>query len=646
MAFLLYANTIGHDYAWDDSIVITDNPRVKKGFKGIPDLFIKYNSDYRADKYGYRPIVLTSFAVEYALFKAKPAVGHFMNVFYFSLLCAAMFGVLRRIFYRLSNLAPFLITFLFLVHPVHVEAVANIKSRDELFALLFSLLALKHFILYHQKSKLTNLFASIVLFLLGFLSKESVAVFLLIMPLTLLVMDEHLSLNKMLRPALYTISLFAVCFAVVVLYTSSQRGTELSKGAGIFYESGILGNSFFYTSVISTKLANAFTVLYVYLFNFFVPVRQLYYYGYNQVPVASWGQPGVIASFIIHGALLLFALFKWRLHREISYGVLFYFISIFIYTHLFKTLSDTLADRFLFSPSLGLSIMTVFALGKFCKIDFRSLKADTVLRFGNAKNQAPGAAVYVLLCVCVLLAFKTFFRNKVWKNDLALVSHDMPYLENCARAHSYYADLLKVKLSSGFDATTEALMIDHYKKSYTISPESYYAYMGLGTYYCSVKRYGEGISVLDTMVHRFPEQADPHFYLGQALSHEGNYKEAIYHLERSLKLAPEVLMTYYTLSTAYSKNRDFEKALATVETARKKFTDSGVIYDALGNIYYEMGDMEQATKNTFELLRFGENPQKVYGLIIGRYQNKKQDSLALLYYKEAVGKNIFKPGAN
>ena len=33
LAFVLYANTLGHQYAFDDSIVITDNSFTKQGFR-------------------------------------------------------------------------------------------------------------------------------------------------------------------------------------------------------------------------------------------------------------------------------------------------------------------------------------------------------------------------------------------------------------------------------------------------------------------------------------------------------------------------------------------------------------------------------------------------------------------------------------
>ena len=40
-AFLLYANTLGHQWAQDDTIVITDNMFTQKGIAGIPDIFNK-----------------------------------------------------------------------------------------------------------------------------------------------------------------------------------------------------------------------------------------------------------------------------------------------------------------------------------------------------------------------------------------------------------------------------------------------------------------------------------------------------------------------------------------------------------------------------------------------------------------------------
>lgn len=640
-AFLMFATTLGHDYAWDDSIVITENPRVKKGIPGIADLFLKYNSDYRSDKYGYRPIVLASFALDYSFFGLSARASHFMNVFYFSLLCILLFHTLQKIFSNFSSLAPFLITAVFIVHPIHTEVVANIKSRDEIFSLLFSLLSLNYFLSYHATRRISSLVFSALLFLLAFLSKESAITFLAIMPLTLFYKEGWTNGKRVLVSSLCIPVLLIVCALILKLSASSQLGATSLKGAGVYYESDILGNSFFYTSVLSTKLANAFTVLVLYLKNFFYPVTLLYYYGYNQIPVASWHEPLVIFSFLFHLAALGFAIVYAKKYCEISFGIFYYFITISIYTHLFRTLSDTMADRFLFMPSLGLSILLVFTISSLLKINLGPLKAEMLWK--NDKTEPRFTSMrYIVLVIILLLSIKTFTHNKVWKNEETLVMSDMPRLENCSRANGYYADILRKKMASGYDRVMETEMIARYKKSYHISKEAYYSYLGLATYFCGAKRFEEGIVVLDSMIRIYPDQADPNFYLGQAYYQTQQYKKALPYLEKSIELAPEVESSYVTTALAFSKNGEPEKALSTLNTAKKKFGESFFNYEAMSTVYFEQGDMDNATKASLQLLKLGGDAQLIYSSIIGRYQVKKQDSLAARYYKEALSKGLFK----
>ena len=80
-AFLLYANTLGHQYAQDDAIVITSNMFTEKGLEGIPGL-LKYDTFYGFFKVEgkaklvsggrYRPFTPIMFAIEYALVNKKP----------------------------------------------------------------------------------------------------------------------------------------------------------------------------------------------------------------------------------------------------------------------------------------------------------------------------------------------------------------------------------------------------------------------------------------------------------------------------------------------------------------------------------------------------------------------------------------------
>lgn len=641
VAFLLYTNTINHEYAWDDSIVITENPRVQKGISGIPALFLKSNSDYKADKYGYRPIVLTSFAIEYGLFKNKPSVSHFFNVLYFALLCSVLFTVLRKIFRKQSNFGPFMVVLLFAIHPIHVEAVANIKSRDEIFALLFSLLSIKQILHFYESRNKLSLIYSFFLFILAFLSKESAITMLGIFPLLLFTTHDNFNWRNLIKPSLVLAAIAGLALVITSLSTSSSVGTNLSEGAGIVHESGLQGNSFFYSDNLPEKLANALVVLLLYLKNFFIPTQLVYFYGYNQIPVANWSQLTVYLSLLIYSFLIIVSVLAFKKNKEITFGIWLYFITISIYTHLFRTLADTMADRFLFTPSIGLCILTIYGLAWIFKLTIATFKTENFLKNSQTSVQR---FKYTLLIIGILFSYKTFTRNKAWKNNYTLTSTDMPALDNCARAHNYYADNLKNKLITNFTPEVEAKMIHHYRRSIQISKESYYAYLGLATHYNFTKRYIESIALLDTMLSIYPNAADPHYYIGVAYLNVGKTEKAIHHLNISLNLAPQVLNTYYDLSLAYSKNKNFQKALSTIQLAKQKFSESSYIYEALAFIYFDADSVVKSAKYSREMLRFGVDHKSVYRVMIGRLQFKKQDSLAAAYYREAINLGIFKPG--
>jgi hypothetical protein len=77
-SMLLYANSIGNDYAMDDLMVITSNKFTARGVTGIPDLysydtFVGFFDDQKTVVAGgrYRPFTPSMFAVEVQLFAPK-----------------------------------------------------------------------------------------------------------------------------------------------------------------------------------------------------------------------------------------------------------------------------------------------------------------------------------------------------------------------------------------------------------------------------------------------------------------------------------------------------------------------------------------------------------------------------------------------
>ena len=74
---LIYGNSLKNEFALDDNYVTatsdkTPHPRVQQGIKGIPEIFSSHYIESRQQNFEYRPVVLTTFAIEYEFFGINP----------------------------------------------------------------------------------------------------------------------------------------------------------------------------------------------------------------------------------------------------------------------------------------------------------------------------------------------------------------------------------------------------------------------------------------------------------------------------------------------------------------------------------------------------------------------------------------------
>ena len=151
LAFILYANTLGHDYTQDDAIVIYDNMFTQQGVQGIPGI-LQYDTFYGFFKTEgksklvsggrYRPFTLIMFAIEWQIFERNPMIGHLVNIILYGLLGICIYFFLIRLFKSPpKDIEPALLALitalLYIAHPIHTEAVANIKGRDEIMSMLW-----------------------------------------------------------------------------------------------------------------------------------------------------------------------------------------------------------------------------------------------------------------------------------------------------------------------------------------------------------------------------------------------------------------------------------------------------------------------------------------------------------------------------
>lgn len=185
LSFLLYANTLGHDFTQDDPLVITSNSFTTQGLEGISgilskDTFYGFFGEAGKDQLvaggRYRPFSLIMFAFEYELFGANPFVGHLMNVVLYGLLGVLIYYLLISLFRNVISperilFFAFFTSLIYIFHPVHTEAVANIKGRDEIMTMLLS--ASAWLILLKPGKKWFHFLLSGLIFFMAMMSKEN-----------------------------------------------------------------------------------------------------------------------------------------------------------------------------------------------------------------------------------------------------------------------------------------------------------------------------------------------------------------------------------------------------------------------------------------------------------------------------------------
>jgi tetratricopeptide (TPR) repeat protein len=188
--FLLYGGSLQNGYNLDDDYVCENHELVKQGIKGIPEIFASRYNNSGGVMFGYRPVTIAIYAIEYQIFGESTAIGHFFNVIYYIIACIILFFFLRKLletkFSSTTLLISIVVTAIFMAHAIHSEVVLSLKNREEILCLIFCLTSALLALRYYDKRKIIDIIFAIILLGIGFLTKESAIVFLAIIPLVII----------------------------------------------------------------------------------------------------------------------------------------------------------------------------------------------------------------------------------------------------------------------------------------------------------------------------------------------------------------------------------------------------------------------------------------------------------------------------
>jgi len=166
---LCYANSLDGSFHYDDFHSIVDNPAIRN-LSGVPAFFADpamFSAD--AAKSMYRPVLLTTYALNYVAGDYDVLGYHLVNLVLHAI-CALL--VWRLALHVLGGQSTALVCGLaFAVHPLGTEPVNYISSRSELLVAAFYLAALLTYLAGHGRASYR--WGSLVLFALALLSKST-----------------------------------------------------------------------------------------------------------------------------------------------------------------------------------------------------------------------------------------------------------------------------------------------------------------------------------------------------------------------------------------------------------------------------------------------------------------------------------------
>jgi tetratricopeptide (TPR) repeat protein len=590
-AFLLYAQTLSHEYTLDDHNVVDKNRVTTMGIAGIPTIL---KTDYwygsgKDDLRGpiYRPTSLIVYALIWEISPNNPHTYHLINVILYALTGFVLFILLCKIFNTYNEIVPFLCTFLYIAHPLHTEVVNNIKSLDEILCFLFavcSILFLWKFI--YTKSKISFLLGGLFYFL-TLTSKETGIAFLVIIPLIIYFFSDCFK-KKIIIP----ISILLVIITTFWLVLRAIVFTDLHQN--IITQTSALNNTLYAAPNISSKYATAFYILIRYVGLLIFPHPLTCDYNYAQIEIKTFNDPLALIGFLFYFMIFCFSIFYFKKRSIISFGILFYLISLSPVSNIFFLGGSSMAERFMYIPSFGFCIIFTYFLLKLFSPDALRNGSKSVLNF-HSKNKA---IVFVISGVVILYSIKIFDRNQDWKNTLTIYSHDIHISKNSATANELLGNSLVLQtayISNKKDkADTFNLAKVYLKKAIEIAPAFYNASSNLGYIYLVENKPDSAFLYLSQGKKYGPDDEELNYYLGSSLFLLKKFDDAVNVLKHTVSLNPNNETAYSMLASSYLSKGEVENAMLYFNKVIELNPQSAVAYYNLAQIYKARGDIEKS----------------------------------------------------
>ncbi len=584
LCFILYGNSIQNEYALDDAFVTVakeSHPTyqlVSRGIAAIPTIFKTHYAKDPNQSYDYRPLVTSSFAIEYQIFGRNPHVSHFINVLLYALCCWLLFKVLSGTSLWGIRFAEITVL-LFILFPVHSEVVNNLKSRDELMTFVFGISSLLSFTNYFKSTNKKYLLYGFLWFLAAMLTKRTSIIYVLLIPICLHFL-QGISWKRFL-PIVGICILAAASFVAIkqsLVSADDIRKIQAFENPLVEQDGGLF-----------SRIPFAAVVFWKYVQLLIAPLHLSYYYGYNEIPLVGWGDVVAWIALLSIAGLLVLAWLKHRKDKILWFAIMFFFVAMAGYSNIVMPVVGILAERFVFVGSIGGAVILSWV---FFKLSKTSVNQFFEYKYLNKNIR------YILLAVIVAYSTRIWLRNPDWKSEKTLFSNDLKHLKKSVKANVLYADVLRAELFRQNNGVGDERIDDairHYQKALELYPNHISAINSIAFMDFAFRGNKKApIEMLHKALVIDSNHAKTHFNLGVLYQADNQFHEAIHHYRWELSIDSNNPDSFGRLQKCLMNVNDTSEALSVNLSAMKQFPSIPDFPINVANIWGYRGDTLKA----------------------------------------------------
>lgn len=479
----------------------------------------------------YRPLMLFFYSIIYTLFGLKPIFFHIFQLILHISNTIMIFLFLRYFF---KNSVSFLLSLVFLVHPINNETVVYIANLQDTLYLFFGLLATLLVQAGKIRGMLRGIFFLTLLLLLSIFSKETGILFIVILLL-------QSFLFKKIPPKIAIISSITssslyifIRFIIADIYIPTQAIAPIANAS--FLE----------------RLLNLPAILFYYIKTLLYPVQlaTTQFWIHRTIDISNFWLP-LISTLLTLAAIVYLGIHLKKFPKSFNnylFFVIWLTIGVGIHIHLIP-LEMTVADRWMYFPLIG--ILGLLGL---------TIENTKILRLHKKI-----LLTLAIIAIC-LLSYRSYIRNFDWKDPITLYENDTkvdnnnfflenslgseylikgehkkakPHVEKSLALYQYFGNLNNMAVIASKEGDKKSTK-KYLEKAIKID-NNYVVTENYAKFLYANEASQATINFINSALKRYPNNATLWMYYGLAENKLGNRKKALEYTQKAYQLNPSDL---------------------------------------------------------------------------------------------------------